>query len=80
MMRTVLAAATALAVLTTPIYAQIHDINDKHQGGRIGPPRSGVKDSDRVNEKDYNAAVKRIPTDTQRPDPWRTVRDKSQTK
>jgi hypothetical protein len=79
-MKILLASAITLAVLTTPIHAQFHDVTDKRSGGRIGPPPSGLKDSDRVDEKAYNSAVNRIPTDAQKPDPWRTVRDKSQSK
>jgi hypothetical protein len=79
-MKILLAATMAVAMLTAPIHAQFHDITDKRSGGRIGPPPSGLKDSDRVDEKSYNAAVNRIPTDTQKPDPWRTVREKAQAK
>jgi hypothetical protein len=79
-MKILLVAATALVMTATSVSAQMHDVTDKRSGGRIGPPPSGLKDSDRVDEKAYNAAVNRIPPDTQRPDPWRTVRDKSPSK
>lgn len=75
-MKRFLAFAAVVACMASPAYAQMHGVTDQGQGGRIGPPPSGVKDSDGVNEKDYEAAVKRMPADAKKVDPWQIVRDK----
>jgi hypothetical protein len=79
-MRHFLAAAIVTAIMTTPGQAQFHEVGDKSQGGRIGPPPSGLKDSDKVDEKSYNAAVNRIPESAQKHDPWQMVREKPPSK
>jgi hypothetical protein len=75
-MKRFLITAAVLALIAGPAHAQLHGVTDQDQGGRMGPPPAGVKDSDRVNEKDYEAAVKRMPGDTKKVDPWQIVRDK----
>jgi hypothetical protein len=75
-MKRVLATAAVLALIVGQAHAQLHGVTDQGNGGRMGPPPAGVKDSDRVNEKDYEAAVKRMPGDTKKVDPWQIVRDK----
>jgi hypothetical protein len=75
-MKRFLVAATVLALMAGPAHAQLHGVTGQGDGGRMGPPPAGVKDSDRVNEKDYEAAVRRMPADTNKVDPWQIVRDK----
>jgi len=75
-MKRFLALAALAACMAGPAYAQLHGVTDQSQGGRMGPPPAGLKDSDRVNEKDYEAAVKRMPGDTKKVDPWQIVREK----
>ena len=79
-MKRFLAAAAVVALTASPVCAQMHGVTDQGQGGRIGPPPAGVKDSDRVDEKAYEAAVKRMPAETKKVDPWAIVRDKPQPK
>jgi hypothetical protein len=75
-MKRFLAAAAVAALTASPGYAQLHGVTDQSQGGRIGPPPAGLKDSDKVDEKAYEAAVKRMPAETKKVDPWAIVRDK----
>jgi hypothetical protein len=79
-MKRFLAAAAVVAFMASPAYAQLHGVTDQGQGGRIGPPPAGLKDSDKVDEKAYEAAVKRMPAETKKVDPWAIVRDKPQPK
>ena len=69
-MRSFMVAIAMIALLTTPVYAQ------GRPGGK-GPPPEPKKTEEKkptVNESDYKAALDRIPTPHEKPDPWQNVR------
>jgi hypothetical protein len=76
-MKRFIAAAILFAVIAGAAQAQLHSVTDQSSGGRMGPPPAGLSDGERVDEKAYESAVKRIPADTKKIDPWQSVRDKS---
>jgi hypothetical protein len=64
-----LAIATIIAALATPVLAQDTAGSNKHHGGekrKNEPPKA------QVDDKDYKAALDRLPQ--QKHDPWGTVR------
>jgi hypothetical protein len=69
-MRCLVAALTAVALLTVPAHAQ---------GARKHQPQDNMagekKEQPKVNEKDYKSALDRIPTSEQKVDPWQNVRE-----
>ena len=67
-MRT-LAIATILAALAAPAFAQDMAGSNKHHGA---PKRSAEQPKAKVDDKDYKAALDRLPQ--QKHDPWGTVR------
>ena len=80
-MKVFFAAAAAIALMAAPAYSQAQGIAGQGGGGRIGPPPQGLKDSDRVDEKAYKAAVDRLPAEPQQKrDPWAVIREKPQSK
>jgi hypothetical protein len=76
----VFVAAAAVVALATPVHSQTGSMGGSGAGGRIGPPPSGVKPEDRVNEKDYKSALQRMPAQAEKRDPWQVVREKPQSK
>ena len=62
--RTLLIALAASAALTLPAKAQ----NFGEHSNK--PPQFPVENHPRVSEKDYKAALEKIPTPTQKYDPW----------
>ncbi|HKA71841.1 MAG TPA: hypothetical protein VKE26_08545 [Xanthobacteraceae bacterium] len=64
-------AAAAIALLTLPAHAQ-----GMGGGRRHHPPEQQKSDEKKqtVNDRDYKAALDRIPNSTEKPDPWQNVR------
>ena len=67
-MRT-LAIATIVAALAMPAFAQDMAGSNKHHGA---PKKSTEEPKAKVDDKDYKAALDRLPE--QKHDPWGTVR------
>jgi hypothetical protein len=70
-MRRVVVTMAAITLLTTSALAQ------GRPGAKSAPPEPAkVKQETRpvVDEKDYKAALDRIPTPTEKPDPWGNLR------
>ena len=69
-MRRFLVAIAVTTLLTTPLYAQ------GRPGAKSPPPEPKKVEENKptVNESDYKAALERIPTPTEKPDPWQNVR------
>jgi hypothetical protein len=77
-MRTLI-VALAIASLTTPALAQ--DVSPgmsqgmsrggKHRGGGAS---TTAQPQNKANEKDYKAALDRVPASNQKFDPWQTMR------
>jgi hypothetical protein len=63
-----LVALAAVALLTAPSYAQETPGGRKHHGGEQKTDQKSKKPDDKA----YNAAISRIPT--QKYDPWQNIR------
>jgi hypothetical protein len=70
-MRTFVAAAVTIALLTMPAYSQPLTNPKKHH-----PPGQKTEESkNKVDEKAYKSALDRIPDPKQQYDPWQNVRE-----
>jgi hypothetical protein len=72
-MRTFVAAAAAIALLTVPAFSQ-----GMSQGGGKQRPGHQFKEEgkkNKVDDKDYKSALERIPEAKQKYDPWQNVRE-----
>jgi predicted small lipoprotein YifL len=70
-MRRVMVTMAAITFLTTSAYAQ------GRPGAKSAPPEPAKVTHEKrpqVDEKDYKAALDRIPNATEKPDPWGNVR------
>jgi len=75
-MRTFVAAAVTIALLTMPAYSQGLTNGKKHH-----PPEQKTEESkNKVDEKAYKSALDRLPNQKQNFDPWQNVREKPQAK
>jgi hypothetical protein len=68
-MRTLI-AALAIVSLTAPALCQEMPGGNKHRGA--APKTEQPKN--KADEKDYKAALERVPTSGQKYDPWQTMR------
>ena len=71
-MRRVMVTIAAITLLTAPAFAQ------GRPGAKSAPPEPAKVNQDQkapvVEEKDYKAALDKIPNATEKPDPWGNVR------
>jgi hypothetical protein len=72
--KTLIIAATTISCLAVPAYSQGFG---KRGGGASGPP---VETHPKVDEKAYKAALDRIPTPSQKYDPWGNARSSESVK
>ena len=66
-----IAAIAVMALVTTPVFAQ------GRPGAKSAPPEPAKVTHEKrppVDEKDYKSALERIPTPTEKPDPWGNIR------
>ena len=70
-MRTLI-AILAIALLTVTAHAQDTGNGRKHKS----PPKTKAEDlaKKKALEQDYKNALKTIPTSTEKPDPWKSMR------
>ena len=62
-------AAMTIALLTFPVHAQ-----GRGGGKHHGATEQKKDDRPTVSDKDYKAALDRIPNSNEKPDPWQNVR------
>jgi hypothetical protein len=77
-MRVFIAVAVTIALLTVPAYSQQPAGSLNAPSGKRGPP-GPIKPAKtaaelKAEEKEYKAALERIPTPPQKYDPWHMVR------
>jgi hypothetical protein len=73
-MRTFVAAAVTIALLTMPAYSQ--GMGKKHHA----PKQKTEEKKNKVDEKAYKSALDRIPDPKQQYDPWQNVRETPRSK
>jgi len=64
-------AAVTIALLTVPVHAQGMGGGKRHHG-TTEQKKDDTKPA--VSDKDYKAALDRIPNSKEKPDPWQNVR------